>query len=145
MSAFIMFFHAIITLLLIVVILMQSGRGGGLTESFASAESMFGAQTNEFMIKATTVVATVFFLTCIGLAVLSSQRGKSLMANTVASETEQTSVAETVDSIINDAEEIIGDIETSVETTIEPIEEFTIPKEESLPDIMPVDPITESQ
>jgi len=79
-----MFIHATISIFLIVVILMQSGRGGGLTEGFASAESMFGAQTNEFMIKATTVFATIFFVTCLGLAILSSQKGKSLMADTVA-------------------------------------------------------------
>ena len=43
------------------IILMQSGRGGGLTEGFAPAESMFGVKTNEFLIKGTTLLA-VFFL-----------------------------------------------------------------------------------
>ena len=87
MTGLIMFLHALVAILLITAVLMQSGRGGGLTEAFASAESVFGARTNEFMIKTTTVLATVFFLTCIGLAILSSQRGRSLMSNTVATET----------------------------------------------------------
>ena len=86
MTGLIMFLHALVAVLLIVVILMQAGRGGGLTEGFASAESIFGAQTNEFMIKTTTVLATIFFVTCIGLAILSSKSGRSLMSNKVATE-----------------------------------------------------------
>ncbi|MGE0268340.1 MAG: preprotein translocase subunit SecG [Candidatus Omnitrophota bacterium] len=84
MMGFIMFIHAIVCILLTVVILMQSGRGGGLTEGFSSAESMFGAQTNEFMIKATTILTVIFIVTCLSLAVLSTKSGKSLMPNKVA-------------------------------------------------------------
>lgn len=86
MTGFMMFLHALVAVLLIVIILMQSGRGGGLTEGFASAESMFGAKTNEFMVKATTVFASLFLITCLGLAIFSSQRGKSLMADQVVSD-----------------------------------------------------------
>ncbi|MBI5415689.1 MAG: preprotein translocase subunit SecG [Candidatus Omnitrophica bacterium] len=64
-----------------IVILMQSGKGGGLTEGFASAESIFGARTNVFMVKTTTVLAGFFLVTCLGLAILSSQKERSLMAN----------------------------------------------------------------
>lgn len=81
MTGFVMFLHGVISIVLIAIILMQSGRGGGLTAGFASAESMFGARTNEFMIKATTVFAGLFLVTCLGLAVLSSQKGKSLMSD----------------------------------------------------------------
>lgn len=84
MIGFIMFIHAIVCILLIVVILMQAGRGGGLTEGFAAAESMLGAQTNEFMVRTTTILTTVFIVTCILLAVLSAKSGKSLMPNKVA-------------------------------------------------------------
>jgi len=84
MTGFIMFLHALVCILLGTIILMQSGRGGGLTENFAAAESMFGAQTSEFLIKSTTVLATAFFITCLGLAILSSKSGKSLMSNQVA-------------------------------------------------------------
>ena len=81
MTGFVMFLHAGVAIFLIIIILMQSGRGGGLTEGFASAESIFGAKTNEFMIKATTIFATVFLITCLGLAVLSAQKSKSLMSD----------------------------------------------------------------
>lgn len=84
MIGFIMFIHSIVCVLLIVVILMQAGRGGGLTEGFGAAESMFGAQTNEFMIRATTILTVTFIVTCLSLAVLSAKGGKSLMPNKVA-------------------------------------------------------------
>jgi len=79
MSAFFIFIHVIICVLLGAIILMQSGRGGGLTENFAQAGEMFGAKTNELLIRATTILAVVFFTTCLTLAILSAQRGKSLM------------------------------------------------------------------
>lgn len=71
--------HIIVCLLLMMVVLMQAGRGGGLTESLSSAESIFGSQTNTFMVKATSIFATIFFLTSVGLAVYSAKKGQSLM------------------------------------------------------------------
>jgi preprotein translocase subunit SecG len=60
---------------------MQSGRGGGLTETFQSAESMFGTQTNVFMVRTTTILAVIFLSTSMILAFNSSQVTQSLMAN----------------------------------------------------------------
>ncbi|MBU0468821.1 MAG: preprotein translocase subunit SecG [Candidatus Omnitrophica bacterium] len=80
MEGLMFFVHVIACVLIIAVILMQSGRGGGLTEGFASAESMFGAQTNEFMIKLTTALATVFLVTSLTLAVVSAKKEVSVMA-----------------------------------------------------------------
>lgn len=83
MTGLIIFIHAVICILLIAIILMQPGKSGGLTEGFASAESIFGAKTNVFIIKTTTVLAAFFLATCLGLAILSSQKNKSLMAERV--------------------------------------------------------------
>ena len=71
--------HVLVCFLLGLIILMQSGRGGGLTEQFAAAESMFGAKTNVVLVKATTVLASIFVVTSLSLAFLSSQSGKSLI------------------------------------------------------------------
>ena len=79
MTAVIMVFHSMICIFLIIVILMQSGRGGGLTEAFSSAESVFGAKTSSFMVKATTIIATLFIVTALSLAVLSTKKDRSLM------------------------------------------------------------------
>ncbi len=76
--------HVLVCFLLGLIILMQSGRGGGLTEQFAAAESMFGAKTNVVLVKATTVLASIFVVTSLVLAFLSSQSGKSLIEEKAA-------------------------------------------------------------
>lgn len=78
---FILFIHVVVAILLIISILMQAGRGGGLAESFTSAESMFGTQTNSFMVRFSTILAIIFFCTSLTLAVNSAKGNKSLMAN----------------------------------------------------------------
>ena len=80
MTTFFLIIHTLICILLCMVILMQSGRGGGLTEGFSSAESVFGAKTNSFMVKTTTVFASIFLITCLTLAFLSSRKDRSLMS-----------------------------------------------------------------
>ncbi len=81
MTGFFIFIHGLACLVLIVVVLMQNGRGGGLTDSFSAAESMFGARTNEFLIRATTIVASVFLVTSLTLAFLSARQEQSLMSD----------------------------------------------------------------
>jgi len=78
---FILVIHVIVCVLLVITILMQAGRGGGLTETFQSAESMFGTQTNVFMVRTTTILAAIFLSTSLILAFNSSKGDKSLMAN----------------------------------------------------------------
>ncbi len=84
MVGLIIFIHILICVLLACAILMQAGRGGGLTENFAAAESMFGAKTNTVMVKATTILASIFLVTCMSLAFFSFQKDKSLMSDKVA-------------------------------------------------------------
>lgn len=78
---FILVIHVIVCILLVICILMQAGKGGGLAESFTSAESMFGTQTNKFMVRLTSILAIIFLMTSLVLAVNSSKKEKSLMAN----------------------------------------------------------------
>jgi len=81
MTAFLMFVHTTTCVLLIAVVLMQSGRGGGLTETFASAESMFGAKTNQMMVKMTTILAGIFLVTSLTLAYFSAKKDQSLVGS----------------------------------------------------------------
>jgi preprotein translocase subunit SecG len=81
MMGFMLVVHALICILLIGIILIQAGRGGGLVESFSSVESMFGPKTNVFLTRATTVLSTLFFITCLSLALLSARQGRSLFRN----------------------------------------------------------------
>ena len=75
--------HVIVCLVLIFVVLLQAGRGGGFSDMLGGGQpqSLFGTQTNAFMVRATEVCAVVFIITSLSLAMLSTQRGKSLVAN----------------------------------------------------------------
>ncbi|VAX35390.1 hypothetical protein MNBD_UNCLBAC01-1411 [hydrothermal vent metagenome] len=126
MTGFFMFLHAIVCVFLVAIILMQSGRGGGLTEAFSGAESMFGAQTNEFMIKATTVFATFFLVTCLGLAVVSAKKDKSLMSGTeVTKEVEKNDgiFDETIKKAATETNEATTEIKEAVINTTEAVKE----------------------
>ena len=72
--------HVIVSLLLIAVILVQGGRGG-MTETLggAAAQSLFGGGANIVMSKVTAVGAVLFMITCVTLAMLSAQQGKSVI------------------------------------------------------------------
>ena len=65
--------------MLIGIILIQAGRGGGLVEGFSGVESMFGTKTNTFLTRTTTVLSTLFLVTCLSLAFLSAKQSRSLM------------------------------------------------------------------
>ena len=72
--------HVFVSLVLIAVILLQAGRGGGLSDSFGgTAQSVFGTRGAVYLTRMTTVCAIVFMSTSLLLAILSVQRGRSLM------------------------------------------------------------------
>lgn len=81
MMTFIIVLHVTACLILITLVLIQRGRGGGLVESFAGVESMFGTKTSSFLTRTTTVMSIVFFITCLLLAFISVKQSKSLMTN----------------------------------------------------------------
>jgi preprotein translocase subunit SecG len=75
----------IISILLVVSILLQSSKGGSLAgiAGGAMSSSLFGGRTAAgFLSKATAVLAAVFMLNCLGMAVLST-------ANTTATSVTQ--------------------------------------------------------
>ena len=74
--------HVIVSLVLIAVILLQAGRGGGLSETFggSSTQTILGTKTSVFLKRATATSAVIYILTCLTLAVLTSHRGRSLVA-----------------------------------------------------------------
>ena len=78
--------HILIALFLIAVILLQGGRGGlGEALGGAAAQSLFGGGANTVMTKITAVCAGMFMVTCLSLAALSSQRGRSVIDRLPAS------------------------------------------------------------
>jgi preprotein translocase subunit SecG len=73
--------HVISCIVLILVILLQSGRGGGLSETFGSTSTstIFGTNAATFLQRATSACAIIFLLTSLTLTILSSHKSRSLM------------------------------------------------------------------
>ena len=74
--------HVIVSLILIAVILLQAGRGGGLSETFGGSQTqtILGTKTSVFLKRATAVSAVLYILVCLLLGVMTSHRGRSLVA-----------------------------------------------------------------
>ena len=83
MYVLLLIIHVIVCLVLILVVLLQAGRGGGFSDMLGGGQpqSLFGTQTNAFMLRATEVCAVVFIITSLSLALMSTHRGKSLVTN----------------------------------------------------------------
>ena len=75
--------HVTVSLVLIAVILLQAGRGGGLSETFggSSTQTILGTKTSVFLKRATAASAIIYILTCLTLGVMTSHRGRSLVAS----------------------------------------------------------------
>ena len=80
MYGLILVVHVIVALFLIAVVLLQGGRGGlGEALGGAAAQSLFGGGANTVMTRITAVAATLFMVTCLSLAMLSTARGRSVI------------------------------------------------------------------
>jgi len=75
--------HVIVAALLMLAVLMQAGKGGGLSGSIGGfgmgvGQNLFGsAGTVTFLIKATTVLAVLFFVTTLSIGIIYSRGGGS--------------------------------------------------------------------
>lgn len=80
MSTLLHVIHISSCLFLILVVLLQQGRGGGLGGAFGGgATQVFGGRgAGNFMTRVTAACATVFILTSISLAWLSSSGDREL-------------------------------------------------------------------
>ncbi len=69
--------QVILSICLIVLVLMQHGKGADAGAAFGSGASstVFGARgSGNFLSKATTIIATLFFIVCMSLAYVASHR-----------------------------------------------------------------------
>lgn len=76
---FLLIIHLMVCFILIAVILLQAGRGGGVADMGGTSQSMLGTRGATMLTRATAACAVIFLLTSLSLAVLSAQRGRSLM------------------------------------------------------------------
>ncbi len=143
MLSILIVFHVIVSICLVAIVLMQRGRGGGFVENLSGLDSIFGTKTSTFLTKTTAVLATLFFLNCLVLALLSLQQSKSLMHNfpartstavttnttttesnvatsnttTAAAPAAVTTTPNAVTTTAKEAEKIVNTVETVVENT----------------------------
>ena len=85
--------QVLLSISLIVLILMQHGKGADAGAAFGSGASatVFGARgSGNFMTRATTILAILFFVVCLALAYLSSNRAtpESVTGSVTAQEIE---------------------------------------------------------
>ena len=79
--------HTLVAVLIIVLVLLQRGKGADAGAAFGSGASgtVFGARgSSNFFSRATGVLATIFFMSSLTLAYMSSQRSsgpESLLEN----------------------------------------------------------------
>ena len=75
--------HVICTLFLILVILLQTGKGAAMGSGLGggSSQTMFGSSgAGNFLTKMTTAIATLFMITSLTLATMSSkEKSRSIM------------------------------------------------------------------
>ena len=74
METIIVVVHVIVAIAIVGLVLLQQGKGADAGASFGSGSSqtVFGASgTGNFLTRATTVAATVFFITSLGLAIFA--------------------------------------------------------------------------
>lgn len=92
--------QVLLSISLIVLILMQHGKGADAGAAFGSGASatVFGARgSGNFLSRATTMLAILFFIVCLSLAYLSSNREApdSVTGSVTAQEMEAAPAAET--------------------------------------------------
>lgn len=95
METLVLVIHVLTCVILILVVLLQSGRAADLAGAFggAGSQTAFGPRgAATFLSKATTVLAIIFMLTSLGLAVYASKTGGtgSVLEETAPPAQEQT-------------------------------------------------------
>lgn len=77
MEVLILIFHVLVGAAVVGLVLLQHGKGADMGAAFGSgsAGSLFGASGSaNFLSRATAILATIFFLTSLGLTYLGSSR-----------------------------------------------------------------------
>ena len=124
--------HTLIALLIIVLVLLQRGKGADAGAAFGAGASgtVFGARgSSSFFSRATAVCATLFFVSSLTLAYLSSQ---SQTAPT--SRLEGAPVVEEVTDIVPELnDDMPVEDMPSLEPTEDPVESIDLPELEEEP------------
>lgn len=101
MFPFLIVIHTLICIALIIVVLMQSAKGEGLAGAFGGGSltgAVFGGRgAASFLSKATTGLAIIFMISCLGLSIMSAgsrTTGTETAASAVATEMQKEAAAQ---------------------------------------------------
>ncbi|RYD48436.1 MAG: preprotein translocase subunit SecG [Sphingomonadales bacterium] len=83
MFTFLLVVHAIVAALMVTVILMQRSEGGGLTTGGSPSGLMSARGAADFLTRATAILATLFVVMSIGLAVYAANRHSTQIDTTL--------------------------------------------------------------
>ena len=90
--------HVLLAVILIVLVLLQHGKGADMGAAFGSgsAGSLFGASGSaNFLSRATSMVAAMFFATSMSLTYLSANQTKDASVMSIMDQIEETETAST--------------------------------------------------
>ena len=66
--------HVAVSIILVAIILLQSGKAGDLSTAFGgSSETLFGTRAGTFFSRFTTILAIVFMVTSLTLAIVTAK------------------------------------------------------------------------
>ena len=71
--------HVIVAIVIVGLVLIQQGKGADAGASFGAgaSQTVFGASgSGNFLVKATTIAATIFFVTSLSLAIFASNQSR---------------------------------------------------------------------
>ena len=116
METLILIVHVLVALALIGLIMLQQGKGAETGASFGSgaSQTVFGSQgSGNFLSRSTAILATVFFVTSIGLAMIAKDKASALTAGTV------TGVPAEVSAPVEDVPAPVSDVPEVSDSTVD--------------------------
>lgn len=92
MYSLILLFHTLLAITIVVLILLQQSKGGaGALSGGSASDSFFGSRGSfSFLMKLTSVLAALFFLTSMSLAILTKQDfGSDISPDVIRQQTQE--------------------------------------------------------
>ena len=93
MEKFVLIIHSLAALVIIGLILLQQGKGAAAGASFGAgaSQTVFGSEgSGNFFTRATWIIATLFFCTSFGLAIIAKNQSKVASQGLVVPAVQQT-------------------------------------------------------
>lgn len=134
--------HTVIALLIIILVLLQRGKGADAGAAFGAGASgtVFGSRgSSNFFSRATAVMATLFFVSSLTLAYMSSQRATSVDsllegAPPVQEEADAAAVEEELPAVDDALPELAEDAEGEVASELDAELPELAPEVETVPE-----------